>query len=221
MLSNASQFQGQLDIETQCRGFLDLAKLAGGKLVQIMFKEQAFLDLFQRLYHSEEWVDRSTTSSILATLKDYFQDYEAAIDASNFKRHELWMDESLSITQCKLPNSVSSSCMCRLVERCLEETVARFIAAFLTHIKTITEEVLVHIQQDIDAISKAFEAHLKPDKVRGCSRSLCSPNHLSAICHTTHTFAGTGSRIQTTWASGAGQKGCAWPGGRQRAGCLG
>ncbi len=78
--------QGRLDIESQCRGFLDIAKLATEKLVDAVFKEQAFLDLFHKLYHTPEWEEGSTTSSILATLNDYFHDYERYIDPSNYKR---------------------------------------------------------------------------------------------------------------------------------------
>jgi hypothetical protein len=79
--------QGRLDIETQCRGFLDIAKLAGVKLVDAMFQDAPFMDLFHKLYHTPEWVDGTATSSILATLNDYFQDYEHFIESSNFKRY--------------------------------------------------------------------------------------------------------------------------------------
>lgn len=80
------RLQGRLDIESQCRGFLDIAKLATEKLVDAIFVEQPFLDLFQKLYHTQDWEDGSATASILATLNDYFHDYERYIDPSNYKR---------------------------------------------------------------------------------------------------------------------------------------
>lgn len=83
----AWRLQGRLDVESQCRGFLDLAKAATGKLVEGVFKEPPFLELFQKLYHTDDWLDGSVTSSVLATVNDYFQDYQSAIDAANFKRH--------------------------------------------------------------------------------------------------------------------------------------
>ena len=51
-----------------------------------VFREAAFLDLFQKLYHTDAWLDGSATASILATLNDYFADYQAFIDPSNYKR---------------------------------------------------------------------------------------------------------------------------------------
>lgn len=65
---------------------MDIAKLATEKLVEAIYKEQAFLDLYHKLYHTQDWEDGSATASILATLNDYFHDYERYIDPSNYKR---------------------------------------------------------------------------------------------------------------------------------------
>jgi hypothetical protein len=65
---------------------LEIAKLASVKLVDVIFQEAPFIELFQKLYHTPDWVDGSATGSILATLNDYFQDYERFIEPSNFKR---------------------------------------------------------------------------------------------------------------------------------------
>lgn len=86
VISSPSLLQGRLDIETQCRGFLDLAKLATTKLANLIFQESALLDVFHLLYHTEEWTSGNATATILATLNDYFHDYERFIDSSNFKR---------------------------------------------------------------------------------------------------------------------------------------
>jgi hypothetical protein len=78
--------QGRLDIDTQCRGFLELAKEAVGHLVNAIYADAAFADLFHKLYCSEEWQGGVTTASILATLGDYFEDYETLLEPSWFKR---------------------------------------------------------------------------------------------------------------------------------------
>ena len=78
-----------MEIESQCRGFLDVARLATEKLVEAIFGEAAFLELFHKLHHSREWEEGDTTASILATANDYFHDYEKFIDPSNFKRWAL------------------------------------------------------------------------------------------------------------------------------------
>ena len=107
--------QGRLDIETQCRGFLDLAKVATVKLVELVFKEAAFLELFHKLYHGSEWQDGSATASILATLKDYFQDYSVFIDASYFKKCEI---ATRSYTSQKLRLTGAHACGLLAQETC-------------------------------------------------------------------------------------------------------
>ncbi len=51
------------------------------------------------------------------------------------------------------------------MERALEETVARYLAAMLTHIKSVTEDLLQAMQKDNDTIISTFERILRPDKV--------------------------------------------------------
>jgi hypothetical protein len=52
----ASPLQGRLDIDAQCRGFLELAKEATGHLVATIFGDAAFAELFHKLYCSEDWL---------------------------------------------------------------------------------------------------------------------------------------------------------------------
>lgn len=78
--------QGLLDIEEQCRGFLDLAKAATALLVKSMFSDTAFLDLFNKLCCSEDWKQGSVTASVLATLGDYLDDFKCMLQEAFFKR---------------------------------------------------------------------------------------------------------------------------------------
>lgn len=78
--------QGSLDIEQQCRGFLDLSKTATAQLVTSIFADAAFAELFTKLCGTEEWRKGEITGSILATISDYLNDYERLIEASFFKR---------------------------------------------------------------------------------------------------------------------------------------
>lgn len=79
--------QGLLDIEEQCRGFLDLAKAATALLVKSMFSDTAFLDLFTKLCCSDDWKQGTTTASILATLGDYLEDFKRMLEDAFFKRY--------------------------------------------------------------------------------------------------------------------------------------
>ena len=78
--------QGSLDIEQQCRGFLDLSKTATAQLVTSIFADVAFAELFTKLCGTEEWRKGEVTGSILATISDYLNDYERLVEASFFKR---------------------------------------------------------------------------------------------------------------------------------------
>lgn len=55
-------------------------------MVIAIFADAAFAELFHKLYCSEEWQGGVTSASILATLGDYFEDYETLIEPSWFKR---------------------------------------------------------------------------------------------------------------------------------------
>lgn len=78
--------QGLLDIEEQCRGFLDLAKTATALLVKCIFSDTAFVDLFSKVCCNDDWKQGTTTASILATISDYLGDFQRMLDEAFFKR---------------------------------------------------------------------------------------------------------------------------------------
>ena len=57
-----------------------------GHLVGAVFGDAAFAELFHRLFCSEDWQGGRATASILATLGDYFDDFERCLEPSWFKR---------------------------------------------------------------------------------------------------------------------------------------
>lgn len=81
-----TSLQGRLDVEAQCRGFLELSKEAVAHLVSSIFSDTAFIELFHRAFCSEEWQQGATTASILATVGDYLEEFEHLIEAFWFKR---------------------------------------------------------------------------------------------------------------------------------------
>lgn len=78
--------QGLLDIEEQCRGFLELAKSATALLVKSIFSDTAFVDLFSKICCSDDWKQGATAGSILATLGDYLGDFKRLLEESFYKR---------------------------------------------------------------------------------------------------------------------------------------
>ena len=62
----------------------------------------------------------------------------------------------------------------RLVDLCLEEAVAHFVAALVTYAKSITDASLEAIQRDHDDISKFFEAFCSKERARPCQCRACT-----------------------------------------------
>ncbi len=85
----SAAIQGLLDIEEQCRGFLDLAKSATALLVKSIFSDTAFVDLFSKICCSDDWKQGTTIASILATLGDYLGDLKRMLEEAFFKRYLL------------------------------------------------------------------------------------------------------------------------------------
>jgi exocyst complex component 3 len=83
---------GSLDVEAACRGFLDLAKEGAAACVAVVFSDPAFADLFTRLYWTEEWRSGDVTSSVLATLEDFLQDFERMVLPTFYRRWGLALE---------------------------------------------------------------------------------------------------------------------------------
>ncbi|KAI3425101.1 hypothetical protein D9Q98_008479 [Chlorella vulgaris] len=134
----ADNFKGSLDVEAACRGFLDLAKEGAAACVAVVFSDPAFADLFTRLYWTEEWRSGDVTSSVLATLEDFLQDFERMVLPTFYRR---------------------------LAEALLEECMAHFVAALLSFLKGVTEDDVAAIRRDDARIRQFFARFTKPEKV--------------------------------------------------------
>lgn len=138
----APHLKGQLDIEAACRGFLELAKEAVHHCVSLVYADPGFVELFGRLYCSEEWRCGVTTSSITATLEDFLQDYSRMLEQGFYRR---------------------------VAEGCLHDCVAHFMAALLTQLKTVLDDDIAAIRRDEAKIREFFGGFVKPEKVsRDC-----------------------------------------------------
>lgn len=89
--------QDSLDIEEQCRGFLELCKAAVHLLVGTIFNDGAVLEVFFKLYNSEEWRQGVTTRTIIETLKDYLEDYEQLVEASFYRRYPILFHQTILV----------------------------------------------------------------------------------------------------------------------------
>ncbi|CAK0787040.1 hypothetical protein CVIRNUC_010256 [Coccomyxa viridis] len=149
----APPYKGRLDVEAQCRGFLELSKEAVSHLVSSIFSDAAFLELFHKLFCSEDWQQGTTTDSILATVGDYLEEFEHLIEAFWFKR---------------------------LAVCCLEETVAHYVASLLTYTRAITDPSLKRMEADYQQLCDFFEKSCAKERVSKVCQPLDDLRDLAA-----------------------------------------
>lgn len=131
-------FRGKLQAEDVYRGFLEVSKTATKKLVESVFNDPGMLGLTKKLYQSE-WLSGEATSSLVATLQDYLEDFRIVLDASVFKR---------------------------LVESTLVKAVSSYTTALATRMPNITENVIGQMQRDEARLGAFFSGLLSTDKVQ-------------------------------------------------------
>ena len=59
-----------------------------------IFNDGAVLEVFFKLYNSEEWRQGVTTRTIIETLKDYLEDYEQLVEASFYRRYPILFQQT-------------------------------------------------------------------------------------------------------------------------------
>lgn len=62
-----------------CRGFLDVARCAMGRVVELVFNDPGMSGLLKALFSSAEWLEGRTTTTLIATLQDYMNDLEVCV----------------------------------------------------------------------------------------------------------------------------------------------
>ncbi len=74
------QHKERIDIEEVSRGFLEVAKSALAKLMDVVLADSAFADLQRKLYASDDWAAGRTTATWIATLADYLSDVSTFLE---------------------------------------------------------------------------------------------------------------------------------------------
>ncbi|GLC43723.1 hypothetical protein PLESTM_001508500 [Pleodorina starrii] len=133
-------YRDQLDIEDVCRGFLEVAKLATQRAVQIMFNDPGLSNQVKGLYGSgsTEYLNGRTTATLIATLRDYFTDLK------------VW---------------VAPSFLKRMAEAALEELVRRAVNMFVVAPPQATEALTKRMSDDEADLLTYFESYVKLDRL--------------------------------------------------------
>eukprot|EP00210_Caulerpa_lentillifera_P007726 g7372.t1 len=131
-------FKTRLEAENVYRGFLEVVKFSMKKLVEEVFSDGGMVGLLKKFYQSAEWQKGQTTESLIATLKDYLEDFEAVLESSVYKR---------------------------VVEAMLETTINSCTSTLIQKIPNITEGVISRMKQDEVAICEFFRSIMNSKKV--------------------------------------------------------
>ena len=131
------EFATKLEAEDVYRGFLEVAKTAMKKLIDGVFSDAGMVGLLKKLYQSE-WQSGEITSSLVATLQDYLEEFSAVLDDSLSKR---------------------------VVEAALSKTISSYTTALVTRMPNITEAVIEQMQRDEAQLSAFFAQLMSVEKV--------------------------------------------------------
>lgn len=139
-------YKDQLDVEEVCRGFLDVAKVATYRVAETMYNDPGMSTQLKAMYATgnAEYLAGRTTATLVATLKDYFNDFKVWVTPSFVKR---------------------------VAEAALEELVRRLASLFATAPPTAsdasaTAALARRMGDDEGELAAYFGSYLKPDRLR-------------------------------------------------------
>ena len=113
-----------------CESFLQIGDFALMECVSIVFSDRGFAELFKGVANSEGWMSGTITGSIIATLDDYWQDFERLL----------------------LPSLRGV-----LARKLTKECVAHFVASIITQLRTVQEAVLQALRRDATKLRLFFD----------------------------------------------------------------
>lgn len=132
-LMGTSSAEQIYEVHAACKAFPELGNAAVIGCAHVVFSDPGFGELFGRVACTDAWLTGTVTGSILATLDDFFQDFEQ------------WLQRPLYM---------------RMVERVMEECVSHFLAATLTQLRMVRNEDLTALRRDVTKLTAFFGAML-------------------------------------------------------------
>ena len=125
-------YDGEVDIDGACRGFLGVAKAAVMATALSIFEDPGLRDVMDSFFGGE-WLNGRVTAILVATLTDYIQDLQTWSDPSFFRR---------------------------VLEAMLDQTGNSWVAALLLNTPVIDPDVLQRMEDDGTCVRELFQDHL-------------------------------------------------------------
>jgi exocyst complex component 3 len=136
----------RVELDTGCAGFLRLSSEAVAACVAAVVADPGLAsDLFPRLCCSDDWRGGIIAGSVLATLEDFLRDLRA------------WLEPRFLVP---------------LAEGLLAQTVAHYLAATLTLLRSASTEEVSVVLKDAARISGFFERYLGGEKASAAIQPL-------------------------------------------------
>ncbi|GFR49228.1 hypothetical protein Agub_g11227 [Astrephomene gubernaculifera] len=136
------RYREQLDVEEVCRGFLEVAKTAAQRAVELLLNDPGMSTQIKGMYGTAntEYLSGRVTATLLATLRDYFSDLRSWVAPPFLKR---------------------------VAEAALEELVRRAVNMFaVAPPQESSESLLKRMSADESELAGFFEPYLKADRLR-------------------------------------------------------
>ncbi|KAL6761343.1 component of the exocyst complex [Haematococcus lacustris] len=132
------EYRDKLDqVDDVCRGFLDVAKVAMARAVVVMFNDPGMSGQLIALYSRPEWLSGKTTTTLIATIKDYMADVQRFVEPSFVKR---------------------------VAEAALEELGRRAVNMFTAGVLQVTAGLVSRMEADEVELDSYFKDFVKPDR---------------------------------------------------------
>jgi hypothetical protein len=120
---------GQVDVLEACQAFVELSQEAAAACVGIVFSDPGLVELVGRVACTEQWATGVATSSVLATLEDFLQDFRRWLEPPPFQH---------------------------AVDLMRAEAAAHFLAALTTQLRAVREDSLRAVRQDAAKLAAFF-----------------------------------------------------------------
>ncbi|XP_078435357.1 SEC6 [Wolffia australiana] len=147
-----SNYAEQVNFEDTCKGFLEVAKEAIHRTVNLIFEDPGVQELLAKLYQ-KDWLDGLVTDYLVATFADYFGDVKMFIEERSFRR---------------------------FVEACLEETIVIYIDHLLTQRSYFQEATIERMRLDEEVLMDFFRDHISIPKIENRLRIMVDLRELAS-----------------------------------------
>jgi hypothetical protein len=107
------------------------------------------------------------------------------------------------VTHCVRCCARARAALCRIVEGCLDDCVAHFIAALLTQLKSVLDEDIAAIRKDDKKIREFFAKFVRPEKVGGGLSGLQGGLRVEA-----RVVESSGGDLLQSWVAGCAVRAC-------------